>query len=154
MKSYYDNLRQIIKFLKNNLTKNVQNVIYERLKLVCEGMETNSTKITSSAKFIDYFVHDMLDYTVLTNENESSKFTKRMSKFDIRDAIKEIYEILEDKASMKQISITISYQNFEGNYFIKTDHKRLQQVLLNLFSNAIKFTDRRGKIEIVAKLKS
>lgn len=27
-------------------------------------------------------------------------------------------------------------------------------MLLNLFSNAIKFTDRRGKIEIVAKLKS
>ena len=79
MKSYYENLRQIIKFLKNNLSKNNQNVVYERLKLVCEGMETNSTKITSSAKFIDYFVHDMLDYTVLTNENESSKFTNIMS---------------------------------------------------------------------------
>ena len=48
------------------------NAIYERLKLVCEGMEINSTKITSSAKFIDYFVHDMLDYTVLQNEGESS----------------------------------------------------------------------------------
>ena len=96
----------------------------------------------------------MLDYTILTNENESSKFIKIMTKFDIRESFKEIYEILEDKASMKQISIKFSYQNFEGNFMIKTDHKRLQQVLLNLFSNAIKFTDRRGKIEIVAKLKN
>ena len=87
MKSYYDNLRQILKFLKNNLCESVQNVIYDRLTLVCNGMETNSTKITSSAKFIDYFVHDMLDYTILTNENESSKFTKTVSKFDIRVAI-------------------------------------------------------------------
>ena len=43
----------------------------------------------------------MLDYTVLTNENESSKFIKIVTKFDIRDAFKEIYEILEDKAAMK-----------------------------------------------------
>ena len=48
---------------------------------------------------VDYFVHDILDYIVLSNENESSKFTKIISKFDIRDAIKEIYEILEDKKS-------------------------------------------------------
>lgn len=100
-------------------------MVYERLQLVCDGLETNSTKITSSAKFVDYFVHDMLDYTILTNENESSKFIKVISNFDIRNAIKEIYEILEDKASMKQISIKISYHNFDGNYLIKTDHKRL-----------------------------
>lgn len=99
MQSYYDNLRQILKYLSNNLHKNVQKVVYERLELVCEGLETNSTKITSSAKFVDYFVHDMLDYTILTNE--SSKFIKIISKFDIRNAIKEIYEILEDKARLK-----------------------------------------------------
>lgn len=153
MESYYNNLRQILLFMKNNLDKNIQNVVYERLKLVFEGLETNSTKITSSAKFVDYFVHDMLDYTVLTNSSDSSNFTKIISKFDIRNAIKEIYEILEDKASIKEIQVKINYENFDGNYFIKTDYKRLQQVLLNLFSNAIKFTDRRGKIQIKVKLK-
>ena len=43
----------------------------------------------------------------LSNENESSKFTKILSKFDIRDAIKEIYEILEDKINLKSINLEI-----------------------------------------------
>ena len=75
--------------------------------------------MTSSAKFIDYFVHDMLDYTVLTNE--CSKFIKIVTIFDIRGAIEEIYHILEDKASMKEIKIEMNYLHFDGNYLIETD---------------------------------
>ena len=38
------------------------------------------------------------------------------------------------------------------NYMVKTDMKRMQQVLLNLYSNAVKFTPRNGKISIVVDL--
>ena len=87
MESYFDNLRQLLKYLESN--DNVSTVIFEKLKLICEGLEINSNKMTSSAKFIDYFIHDVLDYTVLSNE--SAKFIKIMTKFDIREAIEEIY---------------------------------------------------------------
>ena len=46
----------------------------------------------TSAKFIDYFVHDILDYTMLNKKAEV--FMKNMDVFDIREAIKEIFEML------------------------------------------------------------
>ena len=49
-----------------------------------------------AGKFIDYFVHDILDYSIINREG--NKFTKDCSIFDVRDAIYEIIEIMEDKA--------------------------------------------------------
>ena len=38
---------------------------------VLTNVDINSNKMNSSSKFIDYFVHDMLDYTVLSNDNKN-----------------------------------------------------------------------------------
>ena len=44
--------------------------------------------MTSAAKFIDFFVHDILDYSILNKEEKV--FTKALGIFDIREAINEI----------------------------------------------------------------
>lgn len=67
------------------------------------------------------------------------------------EAINELIEIQEFKILMKSINVKVAYKGFE-NKFVKTDKKRLQQVLLNLYSNAVKFTDRNGKITILVEL--
>ena len=99
-----------------------------------------------ASKFIDYFVHDILDFSILSN-NET-KFVHHNSIFNIQEAISEILEIQEDKIRMKNISVRIYYSGFKSN-FVNTDFKRLQLVLLNLTSNAVKFTDREGRIKIM-----
>jgi hypothetical protein len=44
--------------------------------------------MTSAAKFIDFFVHDILDYSILNKEEKN--FTKALAIFDIREAVNEI----------------------------------------------------------------
>ena len=68
-----------------------------------EGLHTCTKKIVSASKFIDYFVHDMLDYTILNKDEKN--FTKTIEKFNIKNSIHEIIEILEDKISMKSLQV-------------------------------------------------
>ena len=75
----------------------------KNLSKIFEGFKTFGRKITSAAKFIGYFVHDILDYTIINKDEKI--FTKALSVFDIRDAINEIVKIQEDKASMKNIRV-------------------------------------------------
>ena len=103
----------------------------------------------SATKFIDYFVHDILDYTILNKQEKN--FTKKLVVADIREAIKEISDIMMDKIILKAIDIQHHYKHFNDKFILKTDMKRLQQVLLNLLSNAIKFTDRNGKIQLLVE---
>lgn len=55
--------------------------------------------MVKAGKFIDYFVHDILDYSILSRNDKN--FTKDITCFDVREAIEEILDIMEDKAKMK-----------------------------------------------------
>lgn len=123
------------------------------LDKIFSGLSTCGRKMYSAVKFIDYFVHDILDYTLLNQEEKN--FTKNLAVFDVQEAINEVIGFQEDKASLKSIQIKTLLVGFPSNpdpsYLVKTDKKRMQQVLLNLLSNALKFTDREGKILIAVE---
>lgn len=50
---------------------------------------------------------------------------------------------------MMKIETLTKFIGFMGDFRVKTDKKRMQQVLLNVYSNAIKFTPRQGKIVLL-----
>ena len=118
--------------------------------MIYDGLMECGKKIVSATKFIDFFVHDLLDYSILNQEDK--EFSKDITRFSILDAVNEIKEIVEDKIHLKNIKCEIQMKGFTNNkHKIKTDSKRLQQILLNLLSNAIKFTDRDGSVMILVE---
>ena len=62
---------------------------------IYDGLERCSDKMSSACKFIDFFVHDILDYTILNKDTVN--FIKDYKNFDLNIAIDEIKQILEDK---------------------------------------------------------
>ena len=66
--------------------------------------------MASATKFIDFFIHDILDYTIL---NEGSKnFTKNISVFNVKHAINELMDTMSDKVKMKDLNVSIQMIGF------------------------------------------
>jgi hypothetical protein len=78
---------------------------------IFKGIQSCGKRIINAATFIDFFVHDILDYTMLNKE--SMNFTKNMCVFNIKEAVLQILQIQEEKSELKSIKITTLYVGFE-----------------------------------------
>jgi len=68
-------------------------------------------------------------------------------KFDIIELIKSIFDLLEMKALQQQMSLTFD-KYYTTNIMVIADRERIQQVLTNLFVNAIKYGKTGGTTEV------
>lgn len=102
--------------------------------------------INRSAENLLFLVNDILDVAKM----ESGKFELESIPFDIKDIIISTTEPLLLKAKEKGIVCNILLPT-EPLITVQGDAHRLAQVISNLISNAIKFTD-RGSVELVVKV--
>jgi PAS domain S-box-containing protein len=87
-------------------------------------------------------INDVLDFSKI----ESSKMELEHKPFPVKKCIEETFDLLSSKAIEKNLTLQYAIAN-DVPSFIYGDITRLRQVLMNLVSNAIKFTP-RGKITI------
>ena len=116
---------------------------------IFEGVDGCARKMKHACKFIDFFIGDILDYSVLNEASEN--FKKDNKTFDIRKSITTVVDIVTDKSIMKTIRIKTDLQYLDDglqSHLVNTDEKRLNQVLFNLVNNALKYTPRNGLITI------
>lgn len=124
MNSYFLSFSTIIYNLKKKDGDQViSRDLVDKLDSINEGIQNCGRKMFSATKFIDYFVHDILDYTILNKQEKN--FTKNNTILDIRQVIDEILDIMEDKIAMMEIEVAPFYRHFDDNYLLKTDFKRL-----------------------------
>lgn len=101
----------------------------------------------SSCSILANLVEDILDHAKI----ESGVFEIQESVFLLHDLFDEVYEIFELQATQKKIKLSFELISDLKDASIKSDKQRLKQIMLNLLSNALKFTD-KGFIKVEAKV--
>lgn len=98
--------------------------------------------INQSANILLEVVNDILDFSKI----ESGKLELNIEKYRIDDIILQIKELINYQAHSKNLEINYII-NEDVPKYIWVDYIRLKQVLINLLTNAVKFTH-KGKIEL------
>jgi PAS domain S-box-containing protein len=100
--------------------------------------------ILHSGKHLLHVINDVLDLAKV----EAGKMDLTSETFSIRKAIDDVYAALELTAQKKRLQIAVHLDpDFDE---VTLDRNRFKQVLYNLFSNAVKFTDEGGSVEVSA----
>lgn len=102
--------------------------------------------LNKASKNIDRLVYLLNDLDEIS-KLESGQITINVEKFDIIELIHETVENLEDKADKENIRIIIDIKSSQP-IFVKADRRRIQQVIINLINNSIKYGKDGGKIKI------
>jgi signal transduction histidine kinase/CheY-like chemotaxis protein len=91
-------------------------------------------------------INDVLDYSKI----EAGRMTFEQIDFDLRLVCEEVRAILRAAVAKRNIAMSLHYETALPS-FIKGDPVRIRQILLNLASNAVKFTERGAvRIEVSA----
>lgn len=89
-------------------------------------------------------MHDLINDILDVSKAEAKMLTLYYDWFHIRSIIEDVFETLASKANEKRLELCYFLERYVPSY-IKGDAGRIRQILLNLVSNAIKFTQ-RGEI--------
>ena len=116
-----------------------------------DAIKEDLRKIKSSSKYMVSLLNDILDMAKI----ESGKLEIRKERASLGEMLEFICTQAAALCDNKQINF---YCNQDAkkymNYFVNVDKMHLQQVVMNLLSNASKFTPPQGRIEFLANVMS
>ncbi len=98
--------------------------------------------ILQSGEYLLSLVNDVLDLSVI----EAGKRSLAMENLETAGIVKECMRSIEDKAKTNGIALMADIP--DGLPSVYGDRQALKQILLNLFSNAVKFTSAGGRIQV------
>ena len=100
-------------------------------------------KITLSSRHLLGLINDVLDMSKI----ESGKLTLNMDQVSLREVMDSIVSIVQPQVRSKHQQFDVFIHDITTEN-VCCDSVRLNQVLLNILGNALKFTPEEGKIEV------
>jgi|GEM_PF-822221 len=110
--------------------------ILQRHSTINQQQQRGLDVIQQSGQHLLNLINDILDLAKI----ESGKTELYQINFDLHLLLKNVKDIISVRAEQKGIDFNLELIGVLPNY-IRGDERRLQQVLLNLLGNAVKFTD-------------
>ncbi|MCE5168667.1 ATP-binding protein [Paenibacillus profundus] len=98
--------------------------------------------IVSESERMSRLVHDLLDLSQL----ESGKFHLQWSEVSLRMTLRIVLQTLE--ALTGDCRVTMYWNVPEEEVFVHSDEQRLQQILTNVLTNALRHTPSGGRVEV------
>lgn len=106
-------------------------------------VENYLTKAQKSSKYLLSIINDVLDMTRIDN----NKMTLNMNSAYLGELLSSLYLYIAPLANARNIDVSFKVHNIEHEHIV-TDETRLQQIFMNLISNAIKFTPKGGPVYV------
>lgn len=118
-------------------------LLHEKLGKLNKLQKEKVANIAKNIEKLNDLINDMLQIPSINRQ----ELEIRKENFYIKDAIKNVINDLKDMANEKKQKIKLSL----NNSIVNGDMKLIEKALKNIISNAIKYTDENGVIEIKAK---
>lgn len=98
--------------------------------------------ICTSGQHLLSLINDLLDMSKV----EAGKWRLKHSDVNVETLVRSCARLMSEQAASGNIAIELSFSNTQNPVFI--DERAIRQVLLNLLSNALKFTGKAGSVRI------
>ena len=102
--------------------------------------------VKQSANHLLELINDVLDISKI----EAGKVDISKENFNLSTLLDEIILSLQPHVEKKNLTI---HKEYDDNINIYSDRRRIKQIIINLMSNAVKFTD-KGEISLIARIES
>ena len=103
-------------------------------------------KIDASSKHLLDLIDDILEMSRIESGNKELEYETT----DITGLMDEINDLFREQMQNKGLDLSVSYDNVRDRY-VSCDRRALNRVLLNIISNAYKFTPEGGRIKAELK---
>ncbi|WP_396183482.1 sensor histidine kinase [Flavobacterium sp.] len=97
-------------------------------------------------KGVERLIYIIKDLDMIT-KLETGDLNLDYSIFDIVETIKNVFDLLEMRASKKKITLTFD-SNYSKPIYVRADQEKIQQVITNLVMNSIKYGKEGGTTEV------
>lgn len=148
----HDKLKRFLAFFSHELRSPLNSIIgfselisEEGKEITPDSLEQYNSAIRSSGTHLLHLINDILDLSKI----EAGKMDLRFAPVGIRNLVESVKQVVQPQLDAKGVTLEIGMDEQLDD--IIADGVRLKQILLNLVTNAVKFSHGGGKVILAAK---